>query len=156
MVSIEHRLEALENRLRAVEDQMEIYQLIAAYGPAVDSLSGAAAAALWQPEGSYQAGEFAFSGKAAIEALVDMEPHRSYVADGCAHVLSLPHLTITGDTAVARNYSRIYRHDGTYWRIERASANRWELARGPDGWQVVRRTNRLLNGEEAARDLLKP
>jgi len=150
------RIYALELRMRSVEDQLAIYQLLAAYGPAVDSLSGDAASALWVEEGTYEAGAFAFNGQAEITALVDIEPHRTYIANGCAHVVSLPQVTIDGDHAVARNHSRVYLHDGDHWRVERASANRWELKRTAAGWKVVRRINKLLDGNSEARALLAP
>jgi SnoaL-like domain len=40
-------VETLAARVRALADQVEIMQLVAQYGPAVDSGSGEAAAALW-------------------------------------------------------------------------------------------------------------
>lgn len=156
MLTVQDRIEALETRMRGLEDQLAIYQLLAAYGPAVDSRSGAAAGALWVEDGTYEAGAFAFNGQAEIAGLVDMEPHRTYVANGCAHVVSLPHVTIDGDDAVALGHSRVYLHDGDHWRVERASANKWELKRTAAGWKVVRRINKLLNGDPEAPALLAP
>jgi hypothetical protein len=54
------------------------------------------------------------------------------------------------------NHSRVYLRDGTSWRLERVSANRWELERADGAWRVRRRTNRLLDGDPAARELLRP
>ena len=155
MTSLEDRISALEKRTRLLEDQLAIYQLLAAYGPAVDSLSGDAAAALWVKDGTYEAGTYVFEGREALAGLVDIENHRTWVAQGCAHVVGLPQIAIDGDTAVARGYSRVYLHEGDHWRVHRASANRWELARTPEGWKVTHRVNRLLDGDEAARDLLR-
>ena len=45
---------------------------------------------------------------------------------------------------------------GTYRRLERVGANRWELERIDGTWQVIRRTNRLLDGTPEARCLLTP
>jgi hypothetical protein len=42
--------------------------------------------------------------------------------------------------------------EGAVWRV---AANRWELLRTPAGWRVTARTNRLLDGTEEARDLLR-
>ena len=58
--------------------------------------------------------------------------------------------------AVAVNHSRVYLKDGAYWRLERVSANRWELERIDGTWRVTRRTNRLLDGTPEARALLTP
>ena len=48
-------LEKLAARVRVLEDQAEITQLVAQYGPAVDSGSGEAAAALWTDDGTFDA-----------------------------------------------------------------------------------------------------
>ena len=50
----------------------------------------------------------------------------------------------------------MYLKDGAHWRLERVSANRWELERIDGTWQVIRRTNRLLDGTPEARRLLTP
>ena len=50
----------------------------------------------------------------------------------------------------------VYLKDGPYWRLERVSANRWELERIDGTWRVIRRTNRLLDGTPEARRLLTP
>jgi hypothetical protein len=43
----------------------------------------------------------------------------------------------------------------TGFRIHRVGANRWELKRSKDGWKVVRRTLRPLDGTDDARALLR-
>ncbi|HEV3069167.1 MAG TPA: hypothetical protein VGY50_15035 [Streptosporangiaceae bacterium] len=71
-------------------------------------------------------------------------------------MLSAPRVSVEGDVAVAVNHSRVYLKDGLYWRLERVSANRWELERIEGTWRVIRRTNRLLDGTPEARRLLTP
>ena len=68
----------------------------------------------------------------------------------------MPQVAVDVDTAVAVNHSRVYLRDGAHWRLERVSANRWELERLDGTWQVKRRTNRLLDGSPEARALLAP
>lgn len=152
---MEDRLAKLEARLQEVEDRLAIYQLLASYGPAVDSLSESVVAGLWTADGAYDAGPgSAWRGAEEVGTLVHGETHQGYVKAGCAHVISLPHITIHGDTAVATGHSRLYLHDGQHWRVERASANRWELVRTPAGWRVHDRRNRPLNGAAEPRQLL--
>ena len=94
---------------------------------------------------------------AALEQRVQaLERHQGYLEAGCAHVLSAPRVSVEGDVAVAVNHSRVYLKDGPHWRLERVSANRWELERIDGTWQVLRRTNRLLDGTPEARRLLTP
>ena len=45
----------LVSRVRTLEDQLEIMQLVAQYGPAVDSGAGDAAAGLWTDDGRFDA-----------------------------------------------------------------------------------------------------
>lgn len=146
----------LERRLLAVEDQLAIMQLIAAYGPAVDTGDANAAAALWSEDGTYDvAGMPPFEGAAAVGALVELPEHEEYLRRGCAHVLSLPRISVDGDTATAVCYSRLYVRDGPAWAAARVSANRWKLERSPDGWRVRSRENRTLDGDAMASGLLR-
>ncbi|MBS1699052.1 MAG: nuclear transport factor 2 family protein [Actinobacteria bacterium] len=145
----------LERRLRALEDRAEIAELIARYGPAVDAGDGERAAALWAPEGTYQFDDTVLDAD-GVRTLVHYDTHVEYMRRGCGHVLSAPRIEIDGDTATAVTHSVVLVHDGDRWVAERVSANRWELRRLPEGWRVQRRLNRLLDGAEAARELLSP
>jgi hypothetical protein len=153
----EDRIAALERRVQALEDQLAICQLIATYGPAVDSESAAAVGELWSADGVYDPGGVSpYVGRAAIGDLVYGDRHQAYLETGCAHVLSAPRVWVAGDVAVAVNHSRVYLKDGAHWRLERVSANRWELERIDGTWRAIRRTNRLLDGAQEARQLLTP
>jgi hypothetical protein len=152
--SLAARLDRLEAHVRRLEDQVAIYQLLASYGPAVDSRSGDAAADLWAPDGRYDFGGPPLEGRERIGGLVDLDTHAAYVAAGCAHVISMPVVRVEGDSAVATGYSRVYLRQGDGWKVERASANRWELARTAAGWKVTNRINRLLDGAPEPRSLL--
>ncbi|MFP1645397.1 nuclear transport factor 2 family protein [Pontitalea aquivivens] len=149
------QMAAMERRLKLAEDQLAILQVLASYGPAVDSRSAAATAALWAPGGCYDFGDEPVRGAKAVGAIVDLDTHRGYVDRGCAHVMGLPMVTISGDRAIATSYSRVYLYDGDGWRVERASANRWELQRTPEGWRVTNRINRLMDGSPAGREILE-
>lgn len=153
-IALEDRLAALETRLRAAEDRLAIMDVVAHYGPAVDTRSATATADLWTQDGVYDYGAAPLVGTRAIGGLVDREPHVSYVERGCAHVMSMPAIAIEGDRAVAVNYSRLYVRDGERWAVERASANRWQLVRTASGWKVESRLNRPLDGSTPPRELL--
>ena len=147
----------LSARLRALEDREAIRDLIASYGPLADTGNAAALAALWHEDGAYAVdGMGESTGRAAIAALITGPVHQQLMADGCAHVLSPVTIELDGDRATARGYSCVFRWTGESWEAARVSANRWELARHNGQWQVTRRDNALLNGDEAARALLTP
>ena len=99
-------VEALAARVRALEDQAEITQLVAQYGPAVDSGSGAAAGALWTDDGTFDAvGHLTMRGRGDIVGMVDGAGHQSLLGGGCAHVLTVPHVVVDGDEATGRSYA---------------------------------------------------
>lgn len=147
--------EALERRLRSLEDRAAIADLIARYGPAVDAGDADAVAALWVPDGTYQFDDTVLEG-GGIRGLVGIPTHEEYMRRGCAHIVSAPRIKIDGDEAVAVTHSVVMLREGDRWVGERVSANRWEMLRTPDGWRVRHRRNRLLDGAAAARELLVP
>ncbi|MEO3388820.1 nuclear transport factor 2 family protein [Mesorhizobium sp. CAU 1741] len=148
------RLAALEARMRRLEDEIAIYRLLASYPLAVDSCDENATASLWAPDGTYDYGGRPHVGAQDVGSLVNLHSHRGYVAKGCAHVMSLPFISVEGDRAVATGYSRLYVRAGDGWKIERVSANRWELIRVAGDWKVTSRTNRLMDGTPAGREIL--
>lgn len=148
-------LSGVEARLAAIEDREAIRDLIARYGMLADAGDAAGAAALWAEDGGYEVGGHGVhTGRAAIAALLESEMHLGLIARGAAHVLSAPVIELDGDTALARCYSCVFRHDSGAWTAHRVAANLWRLERGPRGWQVRHRINRLLDGDEAARQLI--
>ena len=170
MTDLEDRVQRLERRTAELEDHIQLYQLMSAYGPLVDSGDAEATAALWVEDGIYDwggggtpdpeakvqegAAGAAFS-QAAIADMVRGQYHQQIIHQGAGHVIGLPHIVLNGDRAVATSYSRLYRYDGENFRAWRVAANRWEFVRTSEGWRVERRINRVLNGEEEPRALLR-
>lgn len=155
--ALEARLTATEAHLREAQDRLEILQLVATYGPAVDSGAADATAGLWVHDGVYDTYPHVFAGQEEIAAMVGGERHQGLIHNGAAHLLGIPHITIDADTAVVTNYSQLVRRDPntdsfTLWRT---GVNRWELRREANGeWKVVHRANRQLDGTPEARALL--
>jgi hypothetical protein len=143
----------LEARLRAVEDRAAILEVIARYGPAVDSVDGEAVRALFADDGTYELQGWSFT-HATMDQTVETDLHLRYVAAGSAHIMSFPRITIDGDEAIALNYSCVFIAEGDRFVVDRTAANRWDFARTPAGWKVRRRVNRLTNGTAEARALL--
>jgi hypothetical protein len=152
------RLERLERRVAELEDRLAIMQLLAGYGPAVDSGAADAAAAMWTSDGSYDTYPHVLEGAAAIAGMVVGDLHATLVRRGCAHVTTTPHVALDGDHAVATFYSLLLLHEpqAEGFRVWRASANRCELVREPAGWRITHRANRVLDGGPAGRELLRP
>jgi hypothetical protein len=163
MDNLEEALDALHERVRQLEDQLALQRIVSTYGPAMDTGSGDECGALWAEDGVY---EFAVQtdegtavhtahGPAGVKGMCEADFQQDLIRHGCAHIMATPLLEITGDTAVATGYSRVYRHDAGGFSVWRVSANRWEFKREPDGWRVTRRSNRMIDGDPDARRILR-
>ena len=160
---------SLEDRLRAVEDTLAIYHLIASHPPAADTGTDSYYRDAFMPDGTVDlGGGKSANGNEAIAAVVRTPEHRAAIASGLCHFAGLPRVVLDGDTATATSYLQIITpHKGaapmevsghgasTGFRIHRVGANRWELKRTPDGWKVTRRTLRPLDGSDGAREILR-
>jgi uncharacterized protein (TIGR02246 family) len=154
VAQVEQELLRLTETVRVLEDEREIVRLISSYGPAVDSGQSEAAAAIWTEDGVYDTDSVVWRGRAEIAAMVEGSQHQQLIAEGAAHVVGVPHVRISGHRAVATCYSRVFRHVDGGFEVWRVAVNRWELVRTPEGWRTAYRTNRLINGSAAARELL--
>lgn len=152
-------VDALEARLRLLEDQIEIMQLVAQYGPAVDSGSADATAALWTEDGSFDAvPHLELRGRDEIAGMVHGDGHQHLIVNGCGHVLTVPHVVVHGDDAEGRSYALNIRWDADaerFW-VARVSANTWRWVRTPDGWRIADRVNANLDGTTEHRAMLAP
>jgi ketosteroid isomerase-like protein len=148
----------LAARVRQLEDQLAITQLVSRYGPAVDSGSSQAAAELWTDDGVFEVPPYAvWTGRDDIAGMVDGEGHQELIHNGGAHVLTVPHVTIDGDEAQGWSYALNIRWDPgqeRFW-LARVSANGWHWRRTPEGWRIAHRVNRNLDGSDEPRDVLR-
>jgi ketosteroid isomerase-like protein len=147
---------SIEARLRKLEDQLAIYQVINGYGYAVDGLNANAVGECFVDDGIYAVGDIGeMKGRATIEAITRDTGHLGYVAAGCAHMSTVPHVVIEGDQAVATCHTMVPMHGANGFFIGRLSASRILLARQNDGlWKIVHRQNYMLNGDPAGPALL--
>src|SRR5437588_7218678 len=157
---------SLEDRIRAIEDRLEIYNLIASHPPSADTGGSEHIAASWVDDGIFDRGEGLASprGRDAIANQVLSREHQAAIERGLAHFTGLPHVAIDGDTAVVTSYLQILvpqtegepvevpnHGSGKGFRVFRMTANRWELVRTPQGWKFQHRSTRQLDGSEPAR-----
>src|SRR6478735_2984964 len=151
---MENRIAELESRLRRLEDERDIAQLIATYGPLVDAGAATEVADLWTHDGIYDVDEVYLEGHEQLVAMVLSRAHQSLIERGCAHVVGPARVTVEGDTAVAVCHSLLVVRADERFVVRRATANHWALVRTDDGWRVSRRTSRLLDGRAESPDLL--
>ena len=161
--------DTLEGRLRAVEDTLAIFHLIASHPPAADTGGDSYYRNAFTADGAVDlGGGKAACGNEAIAAVVKTPEHQAAIAGGLCHFAGLPRVELDGDRATATSYLQIITpHKGappmevsghgssSGFRIHRVGANRWELTRTENGWKVTRRTLRPLDGSDGAREILR-
>jgi hypothetical protein len=149
----------LRARVRLLEDHLEVSQLVAQYGPAADSGSAEATAALWTEDGTFDAvGAMEMHGRHQIAGMIGSQGHQHLIRNGCGHVLTVPHIVVDGDEAHGRSYAMNIRWDAEQQRfwVARVSANTWRWLRTPEGWRIAERTNANLDGTPEHREMLAP
>ena len=160
----------IEARLRAVEDRLEILNLIASHPPSADTGADYYTVQVYTEDGVFDRGEHltGAKGNQEIAAIMKMPGHQAAIAGGLAHFAGLPHIALDGDSAVVTSYLQILTPNASAepvevpnhgaskgFRIHRVAANRWELTRTSQGWKIRSRTLRPLDGSEPARQILK-
>src|SRR5580700_8159858 len=96
---------SLEQRLRAIEDRLEIYNLIASHPPSADTGADYYVRAIYEPDGVLDlGGDKKAAGNEAIAAIVKTPEHQAAINGGLAHFAGLPRIEIDGDTAVVTSY----------------------------------------------------
>jgi hypothetical protein len=165
-----HNGRTLEQRIQAIEDRLEIYNLIAGHPPSADTGADYYARAVYTEDGVFDRGEnlSGATGNEAIGASLKHPQHQAAISGGLAHFAGLPHIALDGDKAVVTSYLQILtpkksgemvevpNHGASRgYHIHRVVTNRWELVRTAAGWKIKRRSLRLVDGSEPAREILR-
>lgn len=148
MDSLQEQVADLARRVMALEDELAIHRVIVTYGFAVDSGDADATAALYTADTIFDVDGRPMVGHGEVHAMVLGASHQSLLPN-CAHTIGPAVVKLDGDRAVATGYSRIYHRSDDNIRLFRLAFNRWELRREPTGWQIARRTTRMVGHPEA-------
>ncbi len=161
--SVEEQLQALNERVARVEDELAIHRLIVRYGLAVDAGEAEAAMDLFTRDSLYEiqaAGSgddvsqtLVLRGRAAVGEMVRSEDHQKLLPNA-AHTIGPAVVHVDGDTATATGYTRIYLRDGDAFNMLRMAVNHWELVKRDGRWWVHRRYSQIL-GDKDAQDLMR-
>ena len=154
----------LAQRVRALEDKLDILQLIMSYPLALDSGADTHCRSVWAETGTFDRGSSdpaehsgGYQGAYGVETIIEelngpaLQQAR---AGGLAHLMTAPHVVIHRDDAVATNYNQLVEHGDNGFHTTRVTANRWELVRQQGKWLIPRRILRLLTGAREAQQLL--
>ena len=167
-LDLDARIEALERRVQAAEDELAIRNLIVRYGLAVDLGDAQGVADVFTPDAEFDVGSasmdlsaegIVYKGREQIKKDLVLGPHQELLPN-CAHTIGPVIVRLSQDRAEATGYSRIYlrREKGTpddHIHLFRLGYNRWDLKRQRDGsWLISRRTSRVV-GEDGAHALFR-
>ncbi|MBI1814712.1 MAG: nuclear transport factor 2 family protein [Deltaproteobacteria bacterium] len=147
-MTLESRIDALTQRVQALEDELAIHRLIVGYGLAVDIGDAERSAAVFSPDGIYDVDVGLMEGRDAVKAMIRGERHQSMVGH-CAHQIGPAIVEVSGERATATGYSRVYLNTRAGTHIYRVSFNRWELSKQNGAWLITRRVTRLLGTDDA-------
>ncbi|TRW89111.1 nuclear transport factor 2 family protein [Mycolicibacterium sp. 018/SC-01/001] len=157
---------SMEERLRSIEDRLEIYNVIATHPLTGDTGERAIVDAFYADDVVVDRGngDEPHDRDAMAEVLGRAE-HRAAIAAGLAHFGNLPLVDLEGDTATAISYIALLtpdtdghiRHlanhgDSRGYRVHRVGVNVWSLKRTGAGWRVAARTVRMVG--DGAHELL--
>jgi len=161
--------DTLEDRLRAVEDKLAIFNLIASHPPAADTGSDGYYRDAFAPDAVIDlGGGKAANGNVAIAAVVKTPEHQAAIASGLCHFAGLPSVELNGDTAVAISYLQVLTPNREAKPVELSGHGLSSgLSHPPAGGQPVgsqthrrrlesdARAYRMLDGSEGAREMLR-
>ena len=160
---------SLEDRLRAIEDRLAIYTLIASHPPSADTAAANYTREVYVEDGVFDRGpklEGAY-GVDAIASFTLKPEHKEAIQGGLAHFAGLPLIDLRGDQAIVTSYLQILclDHQGEPrelpnhgvsqgYRIHRAYANRWQLVKTKGEWMIKTRTILPIDGSSEPLEIL--
>ena len=137
----------LEDRIRDIEDRLEIYNLIASHPPSADTGADFYARAVYADDGIFDRGDKPGGrSRDEYEELMISAEHTAALEGGLGHFTGLPYIELDGDRAFVTSYLQILTPDAQRepvpvpnhgaskgFRIHRLAANRWELEAHGEG-----------------------
>ena len=110
----------MSDRIRAIEDRLEIYNLIAGHPPSADTGADYYAETVYAEDGVFDRGEdlTGAAGGKKIAAMLQSPGHQAAISGGLAHFAGLPHIALNGDTATVTSYLQIIHPHPTAEEIE--------------------------------------
>lgn len=165
----DEKFTSIEDRLRAIEDRLAIYNLMAAHPYSADTGERSFIESIYAEDFVFDRGSSldGANGRESMAAFAEQPSHRAAIAGGLAHFGNLPLVELHGDTADATSYIAFMTPDdkgelrelpnhgtSTGFRIHRVVANRWSFARTGDRWAITSRTVLPMDGSGPALELI--
>lgn len=155
--------EDLLARITAIEDRLEILNLLAGAAFSSDVASESYWTKMFTEDATFDRGAAKQDkGRDEILKIVNAPEQKQAIKAGMSHLAMLPHITLHGDTAVATGYLLIIMPDtnashvqlpgkGTSpgFSIYQLTINQWKLVRTTAGWKVTNRTVRPMSSADS-------
>jgi hypothetical protein len=147
-MGVQERVEALERRVRTLEDQEKIRECLAVYGFNADLGRSEEYVAGWTADGVYDLDDGPLGGEVAIREMISSPTgfHKLRVENRSQHNVLNLFIRIEGDTAWAEGYSVVVVREEGESRILLAGYNHWDFVRSGDSWLISRRARREIGG----------
>lgn len=154
---------SLLTRITAVEDRLEILNLLAGSAFSSDIASEAYWTKMFTEDATFDRGAGRqYKGRDEIVEIINSPDQKEAIKGGMTHLAMLPHITLKGNTAVATGYLLIVVPDTTAshvklpgkgtspgFTIYQLTVNQWKLLRTTEGWKVTNRTVRPLSSADS-------
>jgi SnoaL-like domain len=154
--SVEERLEALERRVRELEDEREIRALLGWYAYYADGCHDQQWVDLWTEDGVYDLSVGRWVGKEQLLAFIT-DPNVHHKPGFYGHTLHLqgPNfaVSIDGDEAVGTGYNVLLHETANVPSALRIGGNRWRFRRVDGRWLMAERRHRSVGEPEFASNL---
>jgi SnoaL-like domain len=157
----------LSSRIRAIEDRLEILNLLAGSAFSSDVASEAYWTKMFTEDATFDRGTKQDKGRDEILKIINAPDQKEAIKAGMTHLAMLPHIKINGDSAFATGYLLIVMPDSAAshvkltgkgvspgFSIYQVTVNQYKLVRTIDGWKIIKRTVRPISSADS-RDILR-
>jgi hypothetical protein len=161
---------SIEDLLQAIEDRLDIYNLLASHPPMVDSLSLDLMPGMFTLDGvqEREQGSMSVHNRDSAREAAMQSAMQEAAKMGLAHLTTVPYIKLGKNTAIAFSYVAVTVRDptaeaitvpahgtGTGHRLFLIAVNRWDLARTDGSWKIRRRKLVMCDGTEAPRKVAR-
>jgi hypothetical protein len=149
-MNLEAKFDALEARLRVLEDQEKIRRCLARYGFNADLGRSEEYLALWSEDGLYDLDNGQLRGSGPLREMITSPtgPHKSQIENRSMHAVGNLFIEVQGDVAFAEGYSIVWVRGAERHEPRTAGYNHWDFRRQGEGWLLTRRLRREVGGPE--------
>ncbi len=152
----------LIDRITAVEDRLEILNLLAGSAFSSDVASESYWTKMFTEDATFDRGTKQDKGRKEILKIINAPDQKEAIKAGMTHLAMLPHIKLNGDSAVATGYLLIVMPDSAASHVKLAgkgvspgfsiyqvTVNKYTLVRTTDGWKVTERMVRPFSSADS-------